>query len=215
MSLQTLACRRGDDTVNIRELVEGDFVAHGSRLVAGGGSLARCAFAVVDPVDTDRLRFTAELNAAGALAVIAAATLETLTISNNLSPLVLLLSADAYADQDAVASTLSAARGRFAPQRIVLMGHVPAIVAFAAARAGADALMLKPANLCDLMSLLGVVGTARKGTAVALPSLARVEWEYLHYVLECCAGNRSQAARRLGIHRSVLQRKLSRLPPAR
>lgn len=48
-----------------------------------------------------------------------------------------------------------------------------------------------------------------------LPSLARAEWIYMQHVLRICRGNRSEAARRLGIHRSVLQRKLSRTPPIR
>jgi ActR/RegA family two-component response regulator len=47
-----------------------------------------------------------------------------------------------------------------------------------------------------------------------MPSLDRVEWEYLRHVLTCCQGNKSEAARMLGIHRSVLQRKLSKATPA-
>jgi transcriptional regulator of acetoin/glycerol metabolism len=48
-----------------------------------------------------------------------------------------------------------------------------------------------------------------------LPSLERVQWEYIHAVLESCAGNVSEAARQLGIHRQSLQRMLRRLPPIR
>jgi two-component system, response regulator RegA len=52
-------------------------------------------------------------------------------------------------------------------------------------------------------------------SSVRLPSLERVQWEYIHAVLECCAGNVSEAARQLGIHRQSLQRMLRRLPPNR
>lgn len=45
------------------------------------------------------------------------------------------------------------------------------------------------------------------------PSLARLEREYIETVLVQCRGNRSEAARRLGIHRQSLQRKLRKYPP--
>lgn len=48
-----------------------------------------------------------------------------------------------------------------------------------------------------------------------LPSLARAEWEYLQRALAECQGNISEAARRLGLHRRSLQRKLQKYPPAR
>jgi transcriptional regulator of acetoin/glycerol metabolism len=51
--------------------------------------------------------------------------------------------------------------------------------------------------------------------ALRLPSLERVQWEYIHAVLNSCAGNVSEAARQLGIHRQSLQRMLRRHPPNR
>jgi two-component system response regulator RegA len=48
-----------------------------------------------------------------------------------------------------------------------------------------------------------------------MPSLERVEYEYLQRVLADCAGNVSEAARRLRMHRKSLQRKISRHPPSR
>ena len=47
----------------------------------------------------------------------------------------------------------------------------------------------------------------------AAPSLARAEWEHINRVLSDCGGNISEAARRLGIHRRWLQRKLQKYPP--
>ncbi|MEZ4473670.1 MAG: helix-turn-helix domain-containing protein [bacterium] len=46
------------------------------------------------------------------------------------------------------------------------------------------------------------------------PSLARAEWEHINWVLADCGGNISEAARRLGLHRRSLQRKLQKYPPA-
>ena len=45
------------------------------------------------------------------------------------------------------------------------------------------------------------------------PSLARHEREYIEYVLAESDGNVSQAARRLGLHRQSLQRKLRKFTP--
>jgi two-component system response regulator RegA len=50
---------------------------------------------------------------------------------------------------------------------------------------------------------------------MVVPSLERVEWEHIQRVLHSCAGNVTQAARLLGIHRRSLQRKLRRTPRAR
>ena len=53
------------------------------------------------------------------------------------------------------------------------------------------------------------------GTAplhVHTPPLRRLEWEHIQRVLAECDGNISEAARRLGLHRRTLQRKLSKRP---
>jgi two-component system response regulator RegA len=44
-------------------------------------------------------------------------------------------------------------------------------------------------------------------------TLARVDWEYMQRVLADTGNNVSETARRLGVKRSVLQRKLKRPPP--
>jgi two-component system response regulator RegA len=53
----------------------------------------------------------------------------------------------------------------------------------------------------------------RRGRGRRLPSLARAEFEHITQVLHYCDGNVSEAARRLKIHRRVLQRKLQKHPP--
>jgi two-component system, response regulator RegA len=50
-------------------------------------------------------------------------------------------------------------------------------------------------------------------SAEGTKTLARAEWEHMHRVLADTGNNISEAARRLGVNRSVLQRKLRRLPP--
>jgi two-component system response regulator RegA len=42
--------------------------------------------------------------------------------------------------------------------------------------------------------------------------LSRLEWEHIQKVLTECGGNISETARRLGMHRRTLQRKLAKRP---
>ncbi len=49
----------------------------------------------------------------------------------------------------------------------------------------------------------------------SIQSLHRLEWSYIQRVLSDCGGNISAAARKLGIHRRSLQRKLAKVPPQR
>ena len=46
-------------------------------------------------------------------------------------------------------------------------------------------------------------------------SIARLEWEHIQKVLGECQGNISETARRLGMHRRTLQRKLAKRPARR
>ena len=52
-----------------------------------------------------------------------------------------------------------------------------------------------------------------ESAAEKTPSLARAEWEHMNRVLTDAGGNVSEAARRLGLHRRSLQRKLNKYPP--
>lgn len=95
---------------------------------------------------------------------------------------------------------------------VVLTGYGTIANAVAAMRAGAVDYLTKPVDAAQCeRALLGVAPPA--GEAEGVPSLDRVEWEYLQRVVADCAGNISEAARRLRMHRRSLQRKLSRLPP--
>jgi len=96
---------------------------------------------------------------------------------------------------------------------VVLTGFGTISNAVEAMKAGAFDYLAKPvdAAACE-RSLQGLRADAAPGP---LPSLERVEWEYLQRVIGECGGNLSEAARRLGMHRRSLQRKLARNPPLR
>ena len=101
--------------------------------------------------------------------------------------------------------------------RIIMLsgfGSIPASID--AVRAGAVNFLSKPADADDILSafLRGDEPTVPdNAVAFPAPSLARNEWEHIHRVLSDCGGNISEAARRLGIHRRSLQRKLRKRAP--
>jgi len=107
---------------------------------------------------------------------------------------------------------------QIAPEtRIIILsgfGSIPASID--AVRAGAINFLSKPADADDILSafMRGDEPSVPDGAvAFPAPSLARNEWEHIHRVLSDCGGNISEAARRLGIHRRSLQRKLRKRAP--
>jgi two-component system response regulator RegA len=99
---------------------------------------------------------------------------------------------------------------------VVLTGYGSIATAVEAIKLGALHYLPKPADCDEILAALGVaVGDGTDGATLepATPTLARAEWEHIHRVLADCAGNISEAARRLGIHRRSLQRKLGKYPP--
>lgn len=91
-------------------------------------------------------------------------------------------------------------------------GNIPTAVE--ATRLGAIGYLTKPADADEVLKALTGQGGGAPETGET-PSLARAEWEYIHRVLADCGDNISEAARRLGIHRRSLQRKLQKYPPQR
>lgn len=101
--------------------------------------------------------------------------------------------------------------------RVIMLsgfGSIPASID--AVRAGAVNFLSKPADADDILGVF-IRGASPAITQAAVefpaPSLARTEWEHIHRVLGDCGGNISEAARRLGIHRRSLQRKLRKRAP--
>lgn len=99
---------------------------------------------------------------------------------------------------------------------LVLSGFGSIATAIDALRLGATNFLPKPADADDILAAFerseAQVFDAAE-TEPETPSLARAEWEHIHRVLADCGGNVSEAARRLGIHRRSLQRKLRKRAP--
>jgi two-component system response regulator RegA len=102
-------------------------------------------------------------------------------------------------------------------QALVLTGYGSIPTAVEATRLGAVGYLQKPVDASDVVVALGrLEGTSdTEASPIETPSLARAEWEHIQRVLADCGGNVSEAARRLGIHRRSLQRKLQKYPPSR
>lgn len=100
---------------------------------------------------------------------------------------------------------------------IVLTGYGSIATAVDAVRLGARGYLTKPADADEVQAAFA---RGRSSPLQELedeewssPSLARTEWERIQEVLAEARGNISEAARRLGLHRRTLQRKLQRFPP--
>lgn len=99
---------------------------------------------------------------------------------------------------------------------LLLTGYASIATAVEAIKRGAHDYLAKPVDADQVaQALLGHTGTAH-GTSENLPDapppLKRLEWEHIQRVLNECDGNISEAARRLGLHRRTLQRKLAKRP---
>ena len=104
---------------------------------------------------------------------------------------------------------------------VVLTGYGSIATAIDAVRLGATYYLPKPADADDIVGAFAraeappLAPPAPDSGEYRAPSLARAEWEHINRVLSDCAGNISEAARRLGIHRRSLQRKLQKYPPSK
>jgi two-component system, response regulator RegA len=91
-------------------------------------------------------------------------------------------------------------------------GYLSVDVAVAAVHAGADAVLFKPISAKEILRRVEE-GPSFEPNLDDTPTLARAEWEHITRVLADCNGNVSLAARRLGIYRSSLQRRLRKFAP--
>lgn len=99
---------------------------------------------------------------------------------------------------------------------VVLTGYGSIASAIEAIKLGATYYLTKPADADDIIAAF----TRTAPVMLEMPSpqtakpLDELEWEHLQAVLTDCRGNISEAARRLGMHRRSLQRKLARGRPS-
>lgn len=98
---------------------------------------------------------------------------------------------------------------------VVLTGYGSIATAVKATKLGAVGYLMKPTDVEQVERAL--LEQVDDDTEVPIPSefqsLYRHEREYIEFVLAECEGNISQAARRLGLHRQSLQRKLRKYTP--
>lgn len=98
---------------------------------------------------------------------------------------------------------------------LVLTGYGSIATAVDAMRLGAVDYLSKPADTNQIEAALFAERVAAAPAPEApVPSLERVEWEHMQRVLRDCGGSISATARKLGIERRTLQRKLQKYPPA-
>lgn len=94
---------------------------------------------------------------------------------------------------------------------VVLTGYASIATAVEAIKLGASHYLAKPSNTDDIEAAF----TSGEGDA-SVPvdgrksSIKTLEWEYIHRTLVECEFNISEAARRLGLHRRTLARKLEK-----
>lgn len=100
---------------------------------------------------------------------------------------------------------------------LILSGFGSIATAIDAIKLGAVNFLPKPADVDDILNAFKRGGTEvevpETDEEIPVPTLAQAEWEHIHRVLADCNNNISEAARRLGIHRRSLQRKLRKRAP--
>lgn len=94
---------------------------------------------------------------------------------------------------------------------VVLTGYASIATAVEAIKLGACHYLAKPANTDDIEQAFGRgAGDAQAELGSRQTSIKTLEWERIHQTLAEVDFNISEAARRLGIHRRTLARKLEK-----
>jgi two-component system response regulator RegA len=96
---------------------------------------------------------------------------------------------------------------------VVLTGYASVATAVEAIKLGAVHYLAKPADADQIIAAFHrEQGDESVPVSPRPMSVARLEWEHIQKVLTECDGNISETARRLGMHRRSLQRKLAKRP---
>jgi two-component system response regulator RegA len=95
---------------------------------------------------------------------------------------------------------------------VLVSAYLSVALTAAAVRKGAHGVLFKPVHPSEILRQIPQADDASH--AWVTPTLARAEWEHMNRVLLDCNGNVSEAARRLGILRQSLQRRLRKHAPS-
>jgi two-component system response regulator RegA len=94
---------------------------------------------------------------------------------------------------------------------VVLTGFASIATAVEAIKLGATNYLTKPSDTDDIeRAFAAVEGNAEAGLTARPTSIKTMEWERIHQTLEETGFNISETARRLGMHRRTLARKLEK-----
>ena len=94
---------------------------------------------------------------------------------------------------------------------VVLTGYASIATAVEAIKLGAHHYLAKPSNTDDIEAAFGLTeGNEEVELSNRSSSIKTLEWERIHEVLAETGFNISEAARRLGMHRRTLTRKLEK-----
>ena len=94
---------------------------------------------------------------------------------------------------------------------VVLTGYASIATAVEAIKLGARHYLAKPSNTDDIEAAFQrAVGDADVELTARTTSIKTLEWEHIHEALAASDFNISEAARRLGLHRRTLARKLEK-----
>ena len=94
---------------------------------------------------------------------------------------------------------------------VVLTGYASIATAVEAIKLGAAHYLAKPSNTDDIEAAFAITeGNPDVPVTARKTSIKTLEWEYIHQTLVECDFNISEAARRLGLHRRTLARKLEK-----
>jgi len=100
---------------------------------------------------------------------------------------------------------------------VVLTGYASIATAVDAVKQGALNYLAKPADADEILAAFQPGSKVASDDVLETPpmSVDRLEWEHIQKVLSENAGNISETARALGMHRRTLQRKLQKRPVKR
>ncbi|HET9819790.1 MAG TPA: response regulator [Rhodanobacteraceae bacterium] len=118
---------------------------------------------------------------------------------------------------DSGLALISVLHAKFPCMRILLLtGYASIATAVEAIKLGAHDYLAKPVGADAVVRALLDNANAAAGEGDEMPGtplpLRRLEWEHIQRTLHQCDGNISETARRLGMHRRTLQRKLDKHP---